>query len=377
MKRLAATSILLVLALLFTLAGCGGQSQPQQPQLKQADFDQSFSGFTEDVGAVANEVGQDLALLALAKMPNGAPGPASSNALTLMQLSQPNLASSADVSSLIRRITPLSGGTLPYGRLVYNETSHRWERDSSYSGDDLVLVWSFEDVSNESHGAQLTTDWNYQGHETVDATAKDGSTVELPTDTYVSLEVDGSEVGHVHGQFAWYSGTSCGTIAEPTSVSINGRFGASDHVDFSDISLQVSDSRVVFSGSISASAGGDSGSFSWSLTANGSAVRGDDCFMEKFNTNDGNLNLQSSVTKSGQTESSEFNTNFTVNYDSTNTPSSLDLSNGYFKLNGQTAFTFSGTLDDSNHNGIPGENVTVTFADGSTTLEELIMSSHN
>ena len=373
MKRLAGTSILLVLALLFALAGCGRQSQPQ---LKQADFDQSFSGFTEDVGAVANEVGKDPALQAVKSLSRiGAPGPFSSTALTLMQLSQPSLTSSADVSSLIRRITPLSGGTLPYGRWVYNETSGSWDQDSSYTGDDLVLVWNFKDASNESHGAQLTTDWNYQGHDTVDATAKDGSIVELPTDAYVSLEVDGSEAGHVRGQFTWYSG-SCGTIAEPTHVIIDGRFGASDHLDLDGIELQVSATQVVFKGSISASAGGDSGSFSWNLTANGAAVRGSDCFMEEFTTSDGSLNLQSSVTKGGQTESSEFNTNFAVNY-SSGEPSSLDLSNGYFKLNGQTAFTFSGTLDDSNHNGIPGENVTVTFADGSTTLEQLIMNSHN
>lgn len=373
MKRLAGTSILLVLALLFALAGCGGQ---QQAQLKQDDFNQSFSGFTEDVGAVANEVGQDLALQALAKMPGGAPGPVSSNALTLMQLSQPNLASSADVSSLIRRITPLSGGTLTYGRWVYNETSGSWDQDNSYTGDDLILVWSFEDASNESHGAQLTADWNYQGHDTVDAKDVDGSIVELPTDAYVSLKVDDNEVGHVRGQFTWYTG-SCGTIAEPTHVIIDGRFGVSDHLDLDGIELQISATQVIFKGSISASAGGDSGSFSWNLTANGAAVRVTDCFMEEFTTNNGSLNLQSSVTKSGQSESSEFNTNFTVNYDSTNTPSSLDLSNGYFKLNGQTAFIFSGTLDDSNGNGIPGENVTVTFADGSTTLEELIMNSHN
>ncbi len=372
MKRLAGTSILLVLALLFALAGCGGQ---QQAQLKQTDFNQSFSGYTDDVGAVAEEMRQDLALQALAKMPGDAPGPVSSTALTLMQLSQPNLASSADVGSLIRRITPLSGGTLTYGKWVYNETSGSWDQDSSYTGDDLVLVWNFKDASNESHGAQLTADWNYQGHDTVDAKDVDGSIVELPTDTYIKLEVDGTEVGHVRGQFTWYTG-SCGTIAEPTHVIIDGRFGASDHLDLDGIELQVSATQVVFKGSISASAGGDSGSFSWNLTANGAAVRGSDCFMEEFTTSDGSLNLQSSVTKGGQTESSEFNTNFAVNY-SSGEPSSLDLSNGYFKLNGQTAFTFSGTLDDSNHNGIPGENVTVTFADGSTTLEQLIMNSHN
>jgi len=284
-----------------------------------------------------------------------------------MQLSRPNLASSTDVGSLVRRLVPLAGSTdtLTRGKWVYDEDNSNWDEDNSYTGDDLILVWNFKDASNANCTAQLTADWNYQGHATVNAKTKDGSTVELPTDAYIKLEVDGSEVGHVRGQFSWYSG-NCGTIAEPAHVIIDGRFGVSDRLDLDGIELQISNEQVVFKGKISASAGGDSGSFSWNLTANGSAVRGSDCFLDKFNTNSGSLNLKSSVTKGGQTESAEFYTNFVINYDSSNNPSSLELSNGYFKLNGQTAFTFSGTLDDSNGNGVPGENVTVTFADGST-----------
>jgi len=51
---------------------------------------------------------------------------------------------------------------------------------------------------------------------------------------------------------------------------------------------------------------------------------------------------------------------------------SADLSNGYLKVNGEVAFTFEGTLDDENMDGIPGENVTVHFADGDTTLDQIL-----
>jgi len=365
--------LLLALALALALAACGGQ---QQAGMSQDDFGQSFGGYTSDIGQVMDGLKQDLALQALLDMPQNAPGPMSNFAVSLASLSGQNLINSLSAGTLAQRFVPFSAGALTYGRWVYNETTGDWVQDGNYTGDDLVLVWNFEDESHASHSAQLTADWNYQEHATVDAKDVDGSTVELPTDAYVSLVIDSSEAGHLRGQFTWYSG-ACGTIAEPTQATINGRFGDQQRLELNDIALSISDTQVSFTGQIKAVDGNDYASFDWSITANGHNVRGSDCFSERFDTTGGNVNLKSSEKNGSQQENSEFNTNFAVNYDNSNMPESLDLNNGYFKLNGQVALTFSGTLDDSNGNGVPGENVTVTFADGSTTLEELIMNSHN
>ena len=51
------------------------------------------------------------------------------------------------------------------------------------------------------------------------------------------------------------------------------------------------------------------------------------------------------------------------------------VQNGTFVVNGDdaNAVTFSGEITDRNGNGVPGEDLTVRFADGSTaTLEELL-----
>jgi hypothetical protein len=38
--------------------------------------------------------------------------------------------------------------------------------------------------------------------------------------------------------------------------------------------------------------------------------------------------------------------------------------------------TFAGTVDDANHNCVPGDHVTLTFASGTTSLETFLIANH-
>lgn len=355
-----------VLALVFVLAACNTQVKPQ---MSQASFDQSWQEYQANLGAVAAEVGQDLALQALMNQPAGAPGINTlSLAAAVMKLGPQTTA--ADALGLLGEIAPLADNNLERGKYDYDSTNG-WESDPNYTGDDLVLTWNFDDDQGDSHLAELTFDWNY-GAATVDVRERDGSTSEMPQDMMVTLKVDGSVVGSLRGQFGWYSCNGA-PIAEPTSVAINGSAGANDRIEFS-FNLSAGDSRISTSGSFSATSGGDSASFSWNVSADGQMQRDGDCFSTGFDVTAGHVDFQTSETVGGETSSFAFNTDFTLNFDASGNPVSAGLSNGFIKVDGAVAVTFSGTLDDANNNCVPGENVTLVFADGSMSLEQYLIA---
>lgn len=353
------------LVLLLALAAC---SKPAAPQATQADFDRSIQNYQTGLNTVAADADQDLALQALGNMPSGAPGlTATSLASGLMSLSARPVTPS-EALKLLGGMIPLTDQDLPRGKWAYNPSTLLWEEDPNYSGDDLVLTWPFKD---DTHSAQLTFDWNHNGASTVSVRESDGTTSEAPQDMQITLEVDGQGAGTLSGQFAWYD-CSGAPIAEPTSVTLNASAGVSDRIELT-FNLSASDTRVSSSGSFSANAGGDSASFAWDVRADGTMQRDASCFSTGFDTSSGHVNLQSSTQASGSSSSLEFNTDFSLNFDSSGDLDSIELTNGYVKTDGVLAVTFSGTLDDANNNCIPGEHVTLVFADGSQTLEEYLI----
>lgn len=373
---MARSGIFLVLALLLALAGCG---KPAAPELTESDFNQSLTEFTSGTTDVIGGLQGDLAIKAITSKPSGSADPITLALGGISALSQQKTVSIESINSLLERAIPLdAAGGLVHGKWDYDPTANggsgAWVKDTAYSGDDFILNWPFEDDNGGHHNASLVIDWNYGGSPTVIVKDQDGDSVEVPTSAKLTLYIDGDDsshvAGYISGTFAWYTG-SCGSILEPTSVNIQGRFGVSDYVEF-NASLTVTDNRIATQGSIDAHVGSDSGHVSWNLSANGQATRGSNCFIDEFNVSGGHVNFQASTTSDGETESLEFNTDFTINYDDEGNLESIGLSNGFLKLNGRVAFTFEGVLDDSNENGIPGENVTIHFADGDTTLERLL-----
>ncbi len=367
MRRLAGRGVLLGLALMALLAACGGQPAPQQTQ---ADFDQSVQSVGEDVQGVAAELSDDLAIMAISKKPSGSADPFSLALGELASVSRQDLSSPQSVSAFLSDVvSQVVSNDLTRGTWHYDTTSDDWVYDGD--SDDFVLTWPFDDDAGGSHSATLTIDWENGGVATVYATDEDGDAVEVPQDALLTMTIDGAQVASIRGQFSWYTG-SCGTILEPASANISGYIGSSDRLEI-DLNLAINSNGMNTSGSITARASnGDSGTFAWNLSANGNIDRGVDCFISDFVVNDGSANLSLSVSEGGESHSVEFNTGFAINYDGTSAVDSIGLSNGYVKIDGQVAATFSGTLDDANSNGIPGENVTVNFSDGSATLEQIL-----
>ncbi|GEM90057.1 hypothetical protein ODE01S_14910 [Oceanithermus desulfurans NBRC 100063] len=356
------------MVLILALAACNTQIKPQATQ---ADFDQSVQDYQADLGAVAAAAGQDLALQALMATPSGAPGlPTGALAANLMNLGAGPL-SPSDALKLLGGIVPLADQNLERGKWDYDPAVPGWVQDSNYSGDDLVLTWPFDDDQSNAHTAALTFDWNY-GAATVDVRESDGTTSEAPQDMQITLRVDGNAAGSLHGQFAWYdcSGTP---IAEPTSVALSGSAGVNDRVAFT-FNLSASDTRIQTSGSFSVTAGGDSSSLSWDVWVNGAMTRDASCFSQDFDASGGHVNFATSESVGGESQSFEFNTDFTLNFDAGGNPISAVLANGFVKVDGTVALTFSGTLDDANGNCVPGENVSLVFADGSLTLEQYLIA---
>ena len=356
--------------LALVLAACGGAPKPQ---LKQSDFSTSISDFTQNTMGVAAEATQDLALMALQDLSSKSTLGQSLTAATmkLASLSQRGSVSVSEVSNLIQSIIP-SYSTLPRKKYTWDSTNSEWQEVSTDTGDHLIFTWTFEDEDSNSHNAVLDIDWAH-GSPTKNVTSQNGQQVEVPQHAYVSLTVDGNLGGSLDGQFAWYSG-SCGTIMEPTEVNISVHVGSSSTLDV-EFHYKVESSSMFTSGSIMLKSGSDQASVGWEMQANGTITRGDDCFIKEFDVSDGHVKLTASSTSNGDTQSLEFYTNFAINYDDEGNMESIGLSNGYLTLNHQVACTFEGTLDDENGNGIPGENVTVHFADGDTTLEQVLQDN--
>ena len=361
-----------VVAALVLVAGC---NKEVQPQLSETDFTDSLSTYGSDVSTVLNEAGQDLLWLALDVLRNDPPPIYASlaNAGGLLGALDINQASPEGLIRLMGGVGALADVNLLTGRWVYDPTIPDWVEDTTYSGDDLVLVWDFQDLDGNDHTAELTFDWNY-GAPTVEVTNPDGTTMEAPQDMNVTMVIDGTTTaGQLRVQADWYSSASCGTIAEPTHLTVSGEGGASSRVGF-NVSVSVSDTRVETTGHVEVSSGGDGSTFDWNVYADGRLTRGADCFAEDFDATSGHVNFRTTETAGGDTSSFEFNTDFSLNFDAaTQELVSADLSNGYVKVNGAVAVTFSGTLDDSNHNCVPGENVTLNFADRSTSLESYLI----
>ena len=353
--------------LALVLAAC---STGIKPQATQDDFDRTVQEYQADLGTVMSEAGQDLALRALAATPADAPGlPLSALTAAVFELGS-NAQAPAGAFGLLGVIAPLADQNLERGKWDYDPV-HGWVQDSDYSGDDLVLTWPFEDDQRVSYTAALVFDWNF-GAATVDVLEADGTTSEVPQHMKITLTVDGVQAGALEGQFSWYD--CAGTpIAEPTSVAISGSAGVNDRVEFT-FNLSASDTRVRTSGSFSVTAGSDSGRVTWDVSADGTMTRDAHCFSEDFDVSGGHVNFTTSETVAGDTDSFEFNTDFVLNFDAFGDPESAELSNGYVKVDGVVALTFSGTLDDANNNCVPGENVTLVFADGSLTLEQYLIA---
>jgi hypothetical protein len=193
---------------------------------------------------------------------------------------------------------------------------------------------------------------------------------------YAIRGVDGKEAANLTVR-ASYRQTSCGYLTyEPTSLSVQGAFGQDTAValegDFA-VTTQNGLDTAISSLLLTAEAGRDSASFDWTWDVSGIIARDAHCFpvgAESIVGGKLNLGLRSLI----DNEESSFGFVSVVSdvmQDEDGVPRSAQVV-GHTDINEERTVDFAGRLDDENEDGVPGDNVLLTFADGTTTLEAFL-----
>lgn len=254
--------------------------------------------------------------------------------------------------------------TLPRGRYVYNSAEKTWQREAD--SDDLSLTWPYSGVSAEAE-ATVRVNWN-AGAETVSVTGPKGETLEAPTAFNFNMVAAEQEVANVDFALSYYNTDACGTadgIAEPVSLSVN---GAGDLLTLENVGFNSeADAETTSQGSVTLNYK-EGTVLEWNLSVNGERER-EDCFTSDYTPTSGSVEV-SLASNAGSFA-------LGLNVDSVDVENeSVAISEGSLQIDGKSAVDFAGTLDDANENGVPGENVTLTFAGGKTvTLEQVLQKS--
>ena len=352
------------------------------PSYSEEAFRNAAGEFVGGAATLAGAAAESETALVLESFPAGAELDASPlDALFLDVLLHPHSPSSAArLFSTAYRTLEHSDGDLPRGVFVYNDESNFWE--SASATDNLVLGWTYRDPQG-AHYAELTVDWDASGETIVIDNGAEGpgsESFEVPTSMNVKLRADNTVLADVDAAASWFSGTYCdGTVIfyDPSSLSASGFIGDDATRLTFDVSAGAKDNggegadTLSSKGAVTLSAGADEASVDWDVSATGTLVEMDEetvCGL-RFDTDRGSVGFGSAVRAEGKTGS--FNLSFDFSAIGQNM-SSVTLQNGVVTLSGKTALLFSGTLDDTNENGVPGENLALTFDGQTTTLEALL-----
>ena len=259
-------------------------------------------------------------------------------------------------------------GKLPRGNYTFNPATE--EFDKTGNSNNLILNWTYD--SNKP--AKATLNW---GNNIKVVEGAEGEQ-EVPTSAVLTMRANSIPVASLSLQSSWYNANNCGTadgILEPTSATLNGNI-AVNIIKLQNIGFNITDTNASTQGKIEISSGGEEASFLWDISLNGQIQRNiTTCFSEDFDVNSGSV----SFTVTSNSHSIAFKFDFSdVVMDTDGVITSVKLSNGEIKLDNKIALTFAGTLDNSDGDDIPGENVVVTFSNGDVSdLEEVIVDNRD
>jgi hypothetical protein len=276
----------------------------------------------------------------------------------------------AAIGGLYTTASLLGGSSLPTGSYVWNSNTYHWDSSSTPTTHDLRLQWDFDIYSSTAppttHTAVAQVDW-------VASTTVNG--MEFPTHMTASLTVDGTPSGNLDVSGTWQT-TSCGTIAEPATVNLTGTLGTSTNqikVNSLKLSIPSGSGTLSTTGDVTATAAGKTMSVKWDVSVDGATVRDPStCALTDFVPTGGSLSL--GLTGPSNAVSLAFDVS-NVQLTQYGGLTSVDVSNGSLKIDNALAASFQGTLDDANHDGTMGDNLTVTFKGGAQeSLEQFIQS---
>lgn len=301
-----------------------------------------------------------------------------------------NLSSAWNASTRSSRITStLATGSIDYTVSPPVETSDtklqaKWNAnlDGSGVGNDEIL--------------QLVIDWGYGSSNPPVPVWRSGAGAtanfnDTPTKASAKLTVSGGSIGasitllELNFNASWHpmTGVAGKYVSTPDSLSFNGFLfdGSVRLVEVRNFSISTSDTNVATAGDFSTVDAGTT-SANWNISF-GIAPRSTGLSLR---TAQGNLDLNnarpsgaaaidlaaSNTPTSGSAASIQFKVNLNDwSYTSTGGLNAVTLSNGLLRINSHSVL-LAGVLNDSNHNCIPGENVVLTFADGTTSLETFL-----
>ncbi|MBF6593966.1 MAG: fibronectin type III domain-containing protein [Thermaceae bacterium] len=213
-----------------------------------------------------------------------------------------------------------------------------------------------------------------KGHLAADPT----SNIEVPTHLVGYLKLAGNKLMSLDRRVS-YPQSSCVSnsyvIDVPNSqklvLSLN-RADGSSLLKVNNFATTLSSNGLTTQGDIAASSGGETITATWNLTTSGQALQGS-CGQY------GGI-IATSLSGTALTSNGKYTLDFTVGGDQFKTnPSGIRFTDSVLKIgngSGTKTVNFKGATDDTNKNCVIGDNLTLSFADGQTTLEQYLIANH-
>jgi len=371
MKRFSSFLMLICAALMLSACASDAGSAPSSTQATdEVGVVAAISSLVRDISSLQDPALAEAAIAA-SQVPFNAPGcPEVDLIFDLIGFS-----STANLQALSE-----TGGTvLARGTYRYDAESETCTQTSE--GDDLDLSYAYLNAAGETAEAELSIDWDVDSA-TLDVANPAGDLVEVPTNMSASLTASDTEVASVSAVLSWYNADECGTdevILEPLSARASGQIGT---ISFSDVGYTIDKNSLNIGASLSAAQGIDA---EVELGVKGKTER-ENCYIDSFETGKGTFSARLDSTVQPDSHSLELDvklsdaqfTDFDVDLGDISLGtlqglSAVTLKNGKLRIDNKKAAHFTGVLDDSNANGVSGENVTINFtAGGSTDLESFL-----
>ena len=394
MKRYRYLGILVFVGLALLLSACGGSNPTGLWTEKK--FGNYIQKKGQSVDALMGENSEATALTALAKIPT--------NTLIgdLSALAHPESLKDSSVAMAQMRSLAVAGlGSLggeptnwlgvvklPRGKWVYAPNINNWHQTAD--SDDLILIFPFGNIDGSTTIMNVTFDWD--AHSSTREVTDGYGYYEVPKGMRIGVVQDGIKGGHIDIYAEWYKSNCNGNvILEPSKLSISGHFGHDASFDLNfDINITKTEeqngnlqtawngynTQIASDGNVSVKVGNDSGSVYWDNKFYGNVVRNHVCAIDfdQSSINSGNIMFGAKFSIGGSHDTLELSFKFDNARVLADDNYAIDLHDGVVKVNYATIVTFKGTLDNADRDEVPGENLWLTFSDGSTDLESFIRS---
>ena len=356
------------------LAACSNQviTPAQGGPLSQQDVSEMMTDMSGELEAILERASQDKGLIALQGLPHDSAmsNPFFGYTVTLMQAKHPG--------RVPRALRALANTELPRGVYTYTRSdgSEGWVLQGA--SDNLTLNWTYDanlmTAEVEAEQASATFAWAAQSP-TAEVETPTGETLEVPTGTTFTMVADGESVADVDTSLTYYQAPGCGDnadeILEPTSLTVNGS-GSLLSLENVGYTVTQDDTGDVVSSQGRVALTDETLALDWDISVAGELVR-EDCYTSDFAPQSGTVATELSGLP-GETNSIAFG--FTFDAFDPEADVVAEISGGSLVVNGDAsrAVTFSGPLGDQDADGIPGDELTIRFADGSSsTLEQLLV----